>query len=418
MQQLIISGGHPLRGEIAVQGSKNSALPILAASLLAKGTTVIENCPDITDVRTAIKILILLGCRVSFENHTVTVDSTDACSKDITEELSREMRSSVVFLGALLAREKEACAYYPGGCQLGKRPIDLHLYAFRRLGFSTGEIEGRITVSLKKKHKGRKIKFPISSVGATENAMLAAVTAKGRTVIQGAAQEPEIWDLADFLNRCGAKINGAGTSVITIEGTEKLSGCRYRLPSDRIAAATLLCGAAAAGGEVTLRFGDPFRISELFPYYEEAGCQISFSEKGIHLQAPETLRRVKRIRTAPYPAFSTDAQPLFMAMLLKAKGISLFSETVFESRFGHVPELEKLGADISVSDRIALVRGVDVLRGGQVTAPDLRGGAALLIAALSAEGETVLNGVEHMDRGYEEIEKQFSLLGAKIERKQ
>ena len=414
--QFVVNGPCVLRGNVSVQGSKNSVLPILAACLLTKDVVFLENCPHISDLQTAIEILKTLGCRVEAEGHRLMIDSSGKVSTCIPKELCGGMRSSLTFLGALLGREGEASFFSPGGCDIGKRPIDFHLAAFEKLGFAAKGSEP-LSIAAAAPHKGAKIRFPYPSVGATENAILAAVTAKGKTVIKNAAREPEIRDLAEFLNRCGADIKGAGEGIIIVNGVKRLHGCRYHLPDDRIAAATYLAAAAATGGELTLRISDPGRIQELFPFFREAGCVITSAPEGVFLEAPERLLAIGRIETAPYPGFSTDMQPLFMAMMLKAEGTSFFSETVFEDRFAHAKELRKIGGDIAVSDRVALVRGKEKLFGSRVTAPDLRGGAALLIAALAAEGETIIDGVEHIDRGYENIEDLLCRLGGQVIRR-
>ena len=416
MQRLIIEGGRKLCGEIRVQGAKNSALPLLAGCLLAEGNTVLHGCPELSDVFSACRILNRLGCRCSFNKGTVTADSSSLTGWEIPEELMREMRCSIVFLGAVLGRLGKCELSYPGGCELGPRPIDMHLDALRQLGVRMSEEHGRISCVCPKGLKGAAIDLPFPSVGATENIMLAAACADGDTLIRGAAREPEIADLAEFLNRCGADIRGAGSSTIRIIGAKKLHGCEYRVMPDRIAAATYMAAAAAAGGEVGLMGIRCEDLSAVTAVFEEMGCGVYCTENRIFLSCRLPLKAVRIIRTMPYPGFPTDAQAVVMAALTTARGSSMMVENIFESRYRHVDELVRMGADIKTSGRTAVIQGVRRLYGASVRAGELRGGAALTVAALGAEGTTSVGGVQYIDRGYEHPEKVLTSLGAKVRR--
>lgn len=399
-----------------MHGAKNSALPLLAASLLCTQPCLLRNCPHLSDVDTAITILRRLGCRVSAEGDAVSVDARTMSSCTIPDALMREMRSSIIFLGAIIGRMGEASLSFPGGCELGPRPIDLHLQALRRLGVQITEDHGRLLCTAPNGLQGAQITLSFPSVGATENVLIAAATAKGTTVLENAAHEPEIEDLAGFLNACGARIAGAGTSTVTIEGVQRLSGCAYRVIPDRIAAATYLAAAAATGSKLTLRGVVVRHLVPVLPAFEEAGCRLTATGDTLTLAPPKVLQRVRCIRTMPYPGFPTDAQAPLMAMTTVAQGTSVFIENIFEERYKHVGELLRMGANIHVNGRVAVVEGVPSLSGAPVEAADLRGGAALVIAGLAAQGTTILSGVHHIDRGYEGIEQILRALGAEIER--
>ena len=416
MQRLIIEGGKKLCGEIKVQGAKNSALPLLAGCLLAGDRTVLYGCPELSDVFSACRILNRLGCKCSFDKGTVSADSSTLTGWDIPEELMREMRCSIVFLGAVLGRLGKCELSYPGGCELGPRPIDMHLDALKQLGVVMTEEHGRISCVCPKGLRGAAIDLPFPSVGATENIMLAAACAEGDTIIRGAAREPEIEDLAGFLNRCGARIKGAGNSTIRISGVKKLHGCEYKVMPDRIAAATYMAAAASAGGEVGLLGIRCADLSAVIAVFEEMGCGIYCMEDRIFISCKLPLKAVRMIRTMPYPGFPTDAQAVVMAALATAQGSSMIVENIFESRYRHVDELVRMGADIKTSGRTAVIQGVRRLYGASVRASDLRGGAALTVAALGAEGTTSVAGVQYIDRGYEHPEKVLTSLGAKVKR--
>ena len=416
MSAYVITGGRRLHGSLDVQGSKNSALPILAATVLVNGRCVVHNCPKLSDTECTIKILRSLGCSVRREGNTVTVDATTVSCSHIPEELMHEMRSSVVFLGAIVGRTGKATLCAPGGCEIGLRPIDLHLYAVRRLGVEVDECYGNITCRVKNKLEGNKITFSFPSVGATENAILLAATAKGTTTIVNAAREPEISDLCAFLTSCGARISGAGESIITIEGVEQLHGCEHRVICDRIVASTYLIAGAVTGGDIELKNTEPVHLNAVLPLLEEAGCNVSVRCKSIRIKNPVGLKRIDKIITQPYPGFPTDSQALFTTLTSVAKGTSVIVENIFESRFKHVSELIRMGAKIRAEGRVAVVDGVPKLYGAEVFSPDLRGGAALVVAGLCAEGVTTVNNVGYIDRGYEDFSDNLSVLNADIRR--
>ena len=409
-----IEGGRPLEGRLSVQGAKNSVLPILAAALLAPGESVIHNCPDLSDVSATLDILSLLGCRVEREGDAVRVDASCLSRCDIPDRLMREMRSSVIFLGALLARLGEAELSYPGGCELGPRPIDLHLSALRSLGAEIEECQGSLRCRGGGRLRGREVYLSMPSVGATENAMLAACGCPGVTSIVGAAREPEIEDLQAFLRSMGAEVSGAGGSVVTVHGGRPLHPAEHRVMGDRIAAATYLCAAAAAGGRVELDGAEPAHLGAVLTCLEEAGCRVSSAPGRIVLEQRGAMRGISPVRTAPYPGFPTDAQAILMAALAGGEGTTMFVENIFESRYHHVDELRRMGADIQVSGRVAVVSGAGRLHGARVRSTDLRGGAALVVAALGAEGTTVISDLRHIRRGYDGLDRGLRALGAEI----
>lgn len=414
MSRYIINGGHRIYGRTKIQGSKNSVLPILAATVLVKGTSVITNCPEISDVEATIKILRHLGCKVTREKNTVIVDSSVVEKSDIPDDLMREMRSSVVFLGAIIGRTGKASLSTPGGCEIGLRPIDLHLDSIQRFGVNIHEEYAKIEFEAVKPLEGVNIALSFPSVGATENIILTACTAKGTTVITNAAREPEISDLADFLNSCGARISGTGEGTIIIEGVSELHPVQYKVIPDRIVAATYMAAAAMTHGKIILSGVVPAHISPVMPVFEEAGCDISISSDGLTLTAPPYLKSVKTIRTMPYPGFPTDMQAQIMAMTTVCHGTSVVIETIFESRYKHVSELLRFGAKIRVDGRMAVVEGVNTLTGASVIASDLRGGAALVLAGLAAQGTTVVDDIKYILRGYENMSGVLSSLGCDI----
>ena len=408
-----IRGGRKLEGSCYVQGSKNATLPILAATILFPLRCELYHVPRLSDVDAALRILRHLGCRAQQQGDKVLIDSTGLSCCAIPHELMAEMRSSVIFMGALLARCGEASLSLPGGCRLGKRPIDLHLAALRKLGAEIEESRGNILCRPARLY-GAEIVLPFPSVGATENAMLAACGAKGETLIRGAAREPEITALQHFLCQAGAEIHGAGTDTIHIAGLRKRKSVQFRIPFDRIAAASLACAAAAAGGNLHLRGIDPGQISTVLHFLNEAGCDIISSDYALRLRCEGRLKAVGPVVTAPYPGFPTDAQPLLMAALLKARGESLLYESIFENRFRQAEELRRLGAEIQICGRSARIRGVERLHGAALRATDLRGGAAMILAGLSAEGETLVMDEGHIARGYESFDRCLQSLGADI----
>lgn len=416
MCKLVIEGGMPLRGAIDLQGAKNSALPVLAACVLCNSPCIIHNCPSLLDVEASCKILEHLGCKVRKERDTVTVDPSGVDQISIPDELMREMRSSIVFLGAIVSRLGRAHISFPGGCELGPRPIDLHLAALRRLGLSINEEHGFLDCRCTGRLHGETIALSFPSVGATENILLASATAEGTTTIINAAREPEITDLAAFLNRCGAKVRGAGESVLEVEGVAALHGCEHVVIPDRIVAATYMAAAAATGGDVELRHVCASHLSPVKPVFHEAGCEIRETGDSLILHAPSVLRPLRCVRTMPYPGFPTDAQAPVMAMSTLAAGNSLFVENIFENRYKHVSELVRMGASVKLEGKVAVVEGVKQLYGARVEAADLRGGAALVVAGLTAIGITEVFGLHHIDRGYASIERDLERLGARIHR--
>lgn len=382
--------------------------------MLCGAGCVLHNCPVLSDVETAMRILRHLGCRVERSGSSVFVDPTGMDRDDIPDCLMREMRSSIVFLGAIISRAGSAHLSFPGGCELGPRPIDLHLAALRRMGAVIRENHGCLDCSAPEGLHGARISLSFPSVGATENVMIAASRADGTTVISNAAREPEICDLADFLRQCGAEISGDGESTIVIEGVPALGGCEHRVIPDRIAASTFLAAAAATSGRLLLTGVNPLHLSPVLPVFEEAGCRLRCWENRMEIKAPPRLRPIKGIRTMPYPGFPTDSQAPVMAMACLAEGTSVFVENIFESRYKHAGELLRLGANIKVEGRVAVVEGVKRLSGAPVEAPDLRGGAALVIAGLAAEGLTEVSGLRHIDRGYEHFTESLAGAGASI----
>ena len=413
MSIYLIEGGTPIFGEVAVQGAKNSALPILAATVLAPGVSEINRCPRLRDVENTLEILRALGCTADRAGERVTVDAAGLNASVIPDRLMREMRSSVIFLGAVLARTGEATLSAPGGCEIGLRPIDLHLAALSQLGAEI-RCEGAEIRCRAERLRGCDINLTFPSVGATENTMLAATAAEGVTRIHNPAREPEICDLQAFLQAMGAKVSGAGSMTIEIEGGAALHGACHRVCPDRIAAVTYLAAAAAAGGEVTVTGVRPRHFSAVSAVLREAGCGLRETGDSVTLRRDGRLRAVHPVRTMPYPGFPTDAQAVLMSALAAAEGSTLFVENIFENRYRHVGELRRMGADIRTEGRVALVSGVERLCGAPVRATDLRGGAALACAALGAEGTTELSGVELIRRGYEDLAGTLASLGAKI----
>ncbi|WP_115990763.1 UDP-N-acetylglucosamine 1-carboxyvinyltransferase [Cohnella lupini] len=413
MDNLVIEGGHPLSGTIRIHGAKNAALPILAASLLAEGTVTIRNVPRLLDIEVMLDILRDLGCKARHQDTVVTVETAIATSSHIPETLMRKMRSSVFLMGPLLARFGEVQLYQPGGCAIGERKIDLHLRGLAALGAKIEEKGSRIVCSARRL-KGAEISLDFPSVGATENIMMAAVLAQGRTTIIGAAREPEILDLQQFLNQMGARVTGAGTDTLTIDGVDSLYGCDFEVIPDRIVTGTVMVAAAATRGEVTLENTQPGQLTSLIHVLRRAGVQIEVGNDIMRVGAFKRPTAVDRIVTSPYPAFPTDLQAQVMTLLALADGVSVMKETIFEGRFKHVDELCRMGADIRVDLNNAFIRGVPQLYGATVEATDLRAGAALVIAGLAAQGRTVVEQVHHIDRGYDRIEEMFRQIGGNI----
>ncbi len=415
MTKLVIKGGNRLSGTVNVQGAKNAVLPLMAASILTDGEIVIDNCPDLSDVENMGKILRSLGVKCTKTGRKLVIDASDVSSYSIPAELGKELRSSIFLLGSVLGRMKRARVSYPGGCDIGLRPIDIHLNSLRDLGVKIEEEHGYIFCDAENIHDGD-VHLDYPSVGATENVMLASVFTTGITTIYNPAREPEIVDLQNFLISMGAKIKGAGSSIIRIEGVKKLSGTTYSTMPDRIVAGTIMSAVAACGGDVTLTSVNSRHLKSLISKLKKTSCNIV--EKSDIIKISQKNRPVSpmAVETQPYPGFPTDLQAEIMAVSAVADGTTLITENIFETRFKHVPELIKMKADIVVKGKTAIVRGVPRLIGAEVNAEDLRGGAALIIAGLSAEGTTVVNNVRYVDRGYEKIENLFRNLGGEIQR--
>ncbi len=415
MERIFIEGGSPLQGELCVQGAKNSVLPILAGTILTKGKSVIHNCPKLRDVSSAVKILEHIGCKVELDGSSLIIDPSLVDKSEIPLELMKEMRSSVIFLGAVLSRCKSASMSLPGGCELGPRPIDLHISALKKLGATINDLGGAMECCITD-FEGCNIHLAFPSVGATENIMIAAAKSKGVTVVTNCAKEPEIEDLQNFLNKMGARIKGAGTSTIVIEGVDELNGVEYEVLHDRIVAVTYLTAAAITGGEILLNRAQANHISSPLDVLRESGCNIKEYDNSIYLKGGSSIKPVRMVQTMPYPGFPTDAQSILMAYLAVANGTSVFVENIFENRFKQVSEFNQMGADIKVMSKMAIVYGVKELYGSKVDCSDLRGGAALVVAALKAKGITEIGNLSHIDRGYENIEGNLKKLGAKIKR--
>lgn len=414
MGRYVISGGKKLKGTLRVNGSKNAALPILAATVLNGSINVLENCPKISDTKTALDILKHIGCEIENEDKVLIINSSNIAKTEIPEELVKKMRSSIIFMGPMLARFKKVTLYYPGGCELGKRPIDLHISAFRKMGAKIEEENGKIECFCEKL-RGCEIELDFPSVGATQNIILAAVLAEGTTVIKNSAKEPEIADLCWFLVKCGAEIEGIGTSEIKIIGAKNLKSVTHKIIPDRIEAGTYLIMTAATGGKITLENVNAIHISPLLDILSKMGCKIKKYTSSITLKSNGHLINIPFVQTLPYPGIPTDIQPQLTALSSVARGLCRFEETIFENRTAHIPELIKMGADIELNGNCEFtVKGVKRLRGAEVLAKDLRGGAALITAGLCADGITVVDNSLHVERGYENIVEKLSEIGADI----
>ncbi len=416
-EAIFITGGNRLCGTIDLQGSKNSSLPILAATVLVDGVSVIKNCPELTDVDAAVKILRHLGCTVRREGDVLTVDSRFVSRYDIPDSLMCEMRSSIVFLGSVLGRTGMCRLSSPGGCEIGLRPIDLHINALKLMGVSVDESRGKLFCKRERPLEGRVISLSFPSVGATENIILASALSKGRTVILNAAREPEIEDLADFLCACGCKVEVTGRGTVIIDGVDKARGCEHRVIPDRIVALSYLCCVTSTGGDVLIRNTDTRHFQTVLPFFERAGCQLDDSVKSLRIRMDKRPLALRDIKTMPYPGFPTDAQAPFMAMAAVSRGTGVIVENIFEGRFKHVGELNRMGAKIKLEGKVALIDGVESLYGTRVQSSDLRAGGAMIVAGLAAKGKTEIHAIEHIDRGYEKIERCLRGVGADIERR-
>ncbi len=415
MSKFIICGGERLSGKVDVQGAKNAVLPLYAASILTDEEVVLHNVPNLADVENMGKILVKLGAKIKREGSSVTICAKDVSSHEIPNELAKNLRSSVFLLGSILGRIRKAKVAYPGGCDIGLRPIDLHLKALKDMGVTVVEQSGYILCNADTLN-GNEVVLDYPSVGATENVILAAVFAKGKTTLHNAAREPEITELQLFLNKMGAKVFGAGTSRIRIEGVKKLHGLSYTVMPDRIAAGTYLLAGVMTGGEIELHNARLNELRALLGNIDKSSCIINDENGNIYVKSKGRHRVAASVSTRPYPGFPTDLQAPFCSFASIAEGTCVMTETIFENRFRHIPELMKMGADIFIRDRVAVIKGVPYLNGTEVFAKDLRGGAALVLAGLVAEGVTLIDDVHHIDRGYEAIEEKLSELGAKITR--
>ena len=416
MEKFVITGGKPLHGEVTISGAKNAAVGILPATILAADVCVIENLPDISDVAVSLKILSTLGASIKMLNrNTYEIDTTHLNSTNVPDDLSRQMRASYYFLGALLSRFGKAQVAMPGGCNLGPRPIDQHLKVFSALGAEDSVDYGMITVRTKQELTGAHIFFDKVSVGATMNGMLSAVMAKGQTILENCAKEPHVVDLANFLNMCGADVRGAGTDVIKVRGVEKMHGCTYSIIPDQIEAGTFMCAAAITRGDITVKNVIPKHLEAISAKLMEMGCEVVEFDEEIRVVGKPKQRHMN-FKTLPYPGFPTDMQPQMTVALALADGTSVVTESIFENRFKYVDELSSMGANIKVEGSVAIVDGVTNFTGAQVVAPDLRAGAALVLAGLAADGYTTVDEIGYVERGYENFEEKLRSLGAVIER--
>ncbi|MBC5997756.1 UDP-N-acetylglucosamine 1-carboxyvinyltransferase [Romboutsia ilealis] len=413
MAKIIVKKSNPLKGSVKIDGAKNAVLPIIAATLLAKGKSVIKEVPNLRDVHVISDLLRHLGAEVEYEGKTLTVDATNITTCEAPYELVRKMRASFLVMGPLLSRFNHTKISMPGGCAIGTRPIDLHLKGFKCLGADV-EIDHGFVEARTEKLKGAKLYLDFPSVGATENIMMAACLAEGTTIIENAAEEPEIVDLANFLNEMGADVKGAGTNTIRIKGVKELIGAEHTVIPDRIEAATYMVAAAMTKGDIVIENVLMEHLKPVTAKLKEAGCKIIELENAVRVIGPETLKPID-IKTLPHPGFPTDVQAQFMAMLTVAKGTGVVIETVFENRYMHVAEFNRMGANIKIEGRTAVVKGVDQLYGAKVNATDLRAGAALILCGLIAEGDTEIGEIYHIQRGYVDIDKKITALGGNIE---
>ena len=413
VEKFVITGGKPLHGEVTISGAKNAAVGILPATILAADVCVIENLPDISDVAVSLKILSTLGAQVKMLNrNTYEIDTTHLTGTNVPDDLSRQMRASYYFLGALLSRFGRAQVAMPGGCNLGPRPIDQHLKVFSALGAEDSVDYGMITVRAKELN-GAHIFFDKVSVGATMNGMLSAVMAKGQTILENCAKEPHVVDLANFLNMCGADVRGAGTDVIKVRGVEKLHGCTYSIIPDQIEAGSYMVAAAATGGDVLVKNVTPKHLEPITAKLRRAGIEVEEFDDAVRVRRTGDILPLK-INTMPHPGFPTDMQPQIAAVLCLAEGTSVLTEGVWDSRYRYVDEFRRMGAQIQVDGKIAVIEGVEKLTGARIQACDLRAGAAMVIAGLAAQGTTEIGCIHHIERGYEDIVRKLSGVGADI----
>ena len=416
MSYFEIIGGRKLHGDINIHGAKNSVLPLLAAVYLCNGTSILHNCPKLSDVDASLEILQHLGCSVKREGSVVSVTSSNSPLSEIPEHLMQQMRSSIVFMGAMIAKTKKAVLSLPGGCELGPRPIDIHIDSMKRLGVKVECEGGKLLCSAENGIFGNNIHLKFPSVGATENIILTASVADGTTVIYNAAKEPEIADLAVFLNKAGAKVRGFGTDTIIIEGVPKLNSAEHTVMPDRIVAATCLFAVAGCGGKLRINNPKPEQLIPILSCLNECGCDCHYENGSLCLISSGRIHNFDTVTTQPYPGFPTDAGPLAVAMSIVGKGTAVFIENIFDNRFRYIDELKRFGANIKTVGRVAVIPGVAHLSGAEVYPHDLRGGAALTLAAMEAYGKSYIKNIDFIDRGYENIENIFSSLGADIKR--
>lgn len=421
MDKLVIQGGNRLNGEVTISGAKNAALPILCAALLAETPLNLSSVAALKDIDTTLKLLDMMGVKIARDHDKVSLDASDVTSFEATYEMVKTMRASILVLGPLLARFGSARVSLPGGCAIGSRPVNLHIKGLQAMGAAIHITHGYIQASTlhlpNRRLQGARYYMDLVTVTGTENLMMAASLAQGTTILENAAKEPEVVDLAECLIKMGAKISGAGTDVITIEGVEKLNGADHAIVCDRIEAGTYMVAAAMTGGKVTLKNARADLLDAVIEKLREAGATVNHDAQSITVEVGTKLKAVN-IRTAPHPAFPTDMQAQFMALNTVAEGVAKVTETIFENRFMHVQEMQRLGADISIDGNTALVKGVDFLDGATVMATDLRASASLVLAALVARGETIIERIYHLDRGYEHLEEKLNKLGANVKRVQ
>lgn len=412
MESYVINGGNKIYGSVKIESAKNSVLPIIAGAIVCDGVVRIKECPKIADVLSMVKIIKSIGITATFDKGDLIIDSRSIKSCLICKKDTHKLRSSILLMGALLAKMRKVCLSYPGGCEIGIRPIDIHINSLKSLGAEIKEIGGEIWCA-GDKLKGGEVYLDFPSVGATENIILSCVLATGRTVIRNAAKEPEIVDLANFLNRAGAKIKGAGENEIVIEGVKKLTGTEFKPMSDRIEAGTFMIAGALTGGELEILNVNSKNLAPLIGKLCDNTCKISISNDIIYIKSGRSKNPIF-VKTGPYPFFPTDLQPQISVLASVSQGVSVIEENVFEMRFKHMSELKRMGADINVLGRTAIINGVRALNGATVTAFDLRGGAAMTLAGLVAEGTTVVNDVRHIERGYLDLDKKLNALGVDI----
>ncbi len=415
-ERFFITGGIPLKGTVLIDGAKNSALSIIAACLLSNEASILENIPQLKDIYSMIEVIKILGVRVEWkDNSTLYIEPDDFNNYEAPYELVKTMRASFLVMGPLLARLKKAKISLPGGCAIGARPVDFHLKGFRALGAEIITEKGYIKAEVNKL-RGNDIYFDFPSLGATENIMMAAALAEGITIIENAAKDPEVIELGTFLNKMGAKVTGLGTDIITIRGVKKLTGVRYRIIPDRIEAGTYMVAAAITGGNVEIKNVNPYYLKSCIVKLEEAGIKVDIRENDCVIVSNSEVIKSVDIKTMPFPGFPTDMQAQFMALMTIANGTSVITENVFENRFAHAGDLRRMGADIKIEGRNSIIKGVKKLSAAPVMASDLRGGAALVLAGLVAEGTTEISRIYHIDRGYVKMEDKLRMLGAKIKR--